>query len=80
MPVVEAYRLDRYDNFGDDDVAGHNIVVEAYRLDRYDNYRLLLLIENLITVVEAYRLDRYDNFSGKCGTSQARSCRSLSFG
>ena len=37
--VVEAYRLDRYDNFiihgVRDAVCG---VVEAYRLDRYDNY------------------------------------------
>jgi len=32
--VVEAYRLDRYDNF-----AG---VVEAYRLDRYDNAEVFL--------------------------------------
>ena len=35
--VVEAYRLDRYDNR---EVAGEVIpirVVEAYRLDRYDN-------------------------------------------
>ena len=35
--VVEAYRLDRYDN-----LEGRNdhltiLVVEAYRLDRYDN-------------------------------------------
>ena len=36
--VVEAYRLDRYDNFGF--VLGLIIctVVEAYRLDRYDNF------------------------------------------
>ena len=37
--VVEAYRLDRYDNF-----KGRFFVliwvVEAYRLDRYDNFLL----------------------------------------
>ena len=36
--VVEAYRLDRYDNFvynGLVDIS--TLVVEAYRLDRYDN-------------------------------------------
>ena len=35
--VVEAYRLDRYDNLGFA-VPNENVrVVEAYRLDRYDN-------------------------------------------
>ena len=37
--VVEAYRLDRYDN-NTSVITGHLgfMVVEAYRLDRYDNY------------------------------------------
>ena len=36
--VVEAYRLDRYDNFLADDNLCEGAVVEAYRLDRYDNF------------------------------------------
>jgi len=40
--VVEAYRLDRYDNFAGVALAGVHIVVEAYRLDRYDNQSLQL--------------------------------------
>ena len=36
--VVEAYRLDRYDNIADDELHAAAHVVEAYRLDRYDNY------------------------------------------
>ena len=58
--VVEAYRLDRYDNFDLDFSVLYFQVVEAYRLDRYDNpkrYRL----NYALFVVEAYRLDRYDN-------------------
>ena len=35
--VVEAYRLDRYDNFFSYVLRGEAFVVEAYRLDRYDN-------------------------------------------
>ena len=35
--VVEAYRLDRYDNFLRKPTAGRSPVVETYRLDRYDN-------------------------------------------
>ena len=35
--VVEAYRLDRYDNFAFDRRDIPPDVVEAYRLDRYDN-------------------------------------------
>ena len=35
--VVEAYRLDRYDNLGAGFVVSGFTVVEAYRLDRYDN-------------------------------------------
>ena len=35
--VVEAYRLDRYDNTGRMGAISLNKVVEAYRLDRYDN-------------------------------------------
>ena len=36
--VVEAYRLDRYDNFALLDMGRVSRVVEAYRLDRYDNF------------------------------------------
>ena len=36
--VVEAYRLDRYDNLTINIVTMVLIVVEAYRLDRYDNF------------------------------------------
>ena len=36
--VVEAYRLDRYDNRSDSSKADVRRVVEAYRLDRYDNF------------------------------------------
>ena len=37
--VVEAYRLDRYDNLTIPTRGRPQIsVVEAYRLDRYDNY------------------------------------------
>ena len=37
--VVEAYRLDRYDNLVKTEnlSVGQRAVVEAYRLDRYDN-------------------------------------------
>ena len=35
--VVEAYRLDRYDNLSPSLEARSSTVVEAYRLDRYDN-------------------------------------------
>ena len=35
--VVEAYRLDRYDNFELSSRDRFFPVVEAYRLDRYDN-------------------------------------------
>ena len=35
--VVEAYRLDRYDNFEKQRRKCYLPVVEAYRLDRYDN-------------------------------------------
>ena len=38
LVVVEAYRLDRYDNFLHRYLEGtQGDVVEAYRLDRYDN-------------------------------------------
>ncbi len=40
--VVEAYRLDRYDNFSEVEEALHFVVVEAYRLDRYDNFETAL--------------------------------------
>ena len=36
--VVEAYRLDRYDNFALANSSWSTTVVEAYRLDRYDNF------------------------------------------
>ena len=35
--VVEAYRLDRYDNKKSAILHPRYLVVEAYRLDRYDN-------------------------------------------
>ena len=35
--VVEAYRLDRYDNSAHAVFSCNAPVVEAYRLDRYDN-------------------------------------------
>ena len=35
--VVEAYRLDRYDNCKEIVESPSKRVVEAYRLDRYDN-------------------------------------------
>ena len=35
--VVEAYRLDRYDNDNLAQPLAGETVVEAYRLDRYDN-------------------------------------------
>ena len=35
--VVEAYRLDRYDNLYAQPAFENQAVVEAYRLDRYDN-------------------------------------------
>ena len=38
MVVVEAYRLDRYDNPSCDPPDCQVQVVEAYRLDRYDNF------------------------------------------
>ena len=58
--VVEAYRLDRYDNFLRYGLCASWLIVEAYRLDRYDNSKWLFTCPHL-TVVEAYRLDRYDN-------------------
>ncbi len=36
--VVEAYRLDRYDNISFTQKLHEEQVVEAYRLDRYDNF------------------------------------------
>ena len=41
--VVEAYRLDRYDNCNSFNELYFNSVVEAYRLDRYDNALAALL-------------------------------------
>ena len=40
--VVEAYRLDRYDNERNALPFATIMVVEAYRLDRYDNLPLRL--------------------------------------
>ena len=37
--VVEAYRLDRYDNLKQLNIGLVGSVVEAYRLDRYDNLK-----------------------------------------
>ena len=77
--VVEAYRLDRYDNSLFILMSRNNCVVEAYRLDRYDNFSLAVeLLTN--RVVEAYRLDRYDNSEAGCSPNLRRCCRSLSFG
>ena len=60
--VVEAYRLDRYDNSNRCCPFFSGWVVEAYRLDRYDNKPQPK--RNLpVFVVEAYRLDRYDNYT-----------------
>ena len=58
--VVEAYRLDRYDNMRLWLRCPLIHVVEAYRLDRYDNFENIVAIV-VFDVVEAYRLDRYDN-------------------
>ena len=38
LRVVEAYRLDRYDNINRIVLVNTTLVVEAYRLDRYDNF------------------------------------------
>ena len=40
--VVEAYRLDRYDNPSYSFFPWNPSVVEAYRLDRYDNFHDVL--------------------------------------
>ena len=42
LRVVEAYRLDRYDNIGVSTAEVVSLVVEAYRLDRYDNFKRIL--------------------------------------
>ena len=61
--VVEACRLDRYDNCHCyTNECFHNIVVEACRLDRYDNPCISSTLLTSHLVVEACRLDRYDNF------------------
>ena len=60
--VVEAYRLDRYDNLLSFFRRRFYRVVEAYRLDRYDNFCTKPDSDKVAEVVEAYRLDRYDNF------------------
>ena len=58
--VLEAYRLDRYENCYFLAVGRNQLVLEAYRLDRYENCPSILLRE-LWLVLEAYRLDRYEN-------------------
>ena len=69
LQVVEAYRLDRYDNLVPFRTTLTLAVVEAYRLDRYDNpVRQVARIAAL--VVEAYRLDRYDNSSERADPDQ----------
>ena len=40
VQVVEAYRLDRYDNLNLPSLTILVSVVEAYRLDRYDNFHM----------------------------------------
>ena len=47
MFVVEAYRLDRYDNLCRLNRIGLDRVVEAYRLDRYDNLLAVTIREPL---------------------------------
>ena len=60
--VVEAYRLDKYDNIEEAVQETYPPwVVEAYRLDKYDNIWSNLRYIS-VQVVEAYRLDKYDNF------------------
>lgn len=58
--VVEAYRLDRYDNPIRCSYSRSSRVVEAYRWDRYDNAEEASKAFAK-DVVEAYLLDRYDN-------------------
>ena len=59
MTVVEASRLEGYDNFSTaDDLA--KIVVEASRLEGYDNF-VVNSQEHHKYVVEASRLEGYDN-------------------
>ena len=77
--VVEAYRLDRYDNRNVHVLGSNCGVVEAYRLDRYDNVRIFIFCI-CICVVEAYRLDRYDNCLSSYPYVRQECCRSLSFG
>ena len=43
MFVVEAYRLDRYDNINSSTQRLATFVVEAYRLDRYDNLLFVVI-------------------------------------
>ena len=43
--VVEAYRLDRYDNFSARAASRAATVVEAYRLDRYDNKKIKAILQ-----------------------------------
>ena len=82
--VVEAYRLDRYDNLSRTRrPISTERVVEAYRLDRYDNFDHSTTLRT-IHVVEAYRLDRYDNKRNNAPWAYAASpiggrlkCRSL---
>ena len=47
--VVEAYRLDRYDNYPTWSHRSAWKVVEAYRLDRYDNFGLVFIPISLIS-------------------------------
>ena len=77
--VVEAYRLDRYDNSYLDTYVLEQVVVEAYRLDRYDNISFVAT-DLILKVVEVYRLDRYDNLVFLFSMNATAGCRSLSFG
>ena len=57
LPVVEACRLDRYDNFYDLTVRRQPGVVEACRLDGYDNIKIV------IWSASAYERTRWENAS-----------------
>ena len=75
-PVVEACRLDGYDN-SSGMLGFRKVVVEACRLDGYDNIEVNYHLS--VNVVEACRLDGYDNHHNNI-KFQVLCCRSLSFG
>ena len=79
LNVVEACRLDGYDNLGVTHLVGGLHVVEACRLDGYDNFDDVDG-RPFGGVVEACRLDGYDNFDLVTEAVVCVCCRSLSFG